>query len=436
MMRSIWAIGLVVSFSSFGEADVAAGSAAMSFLYQGQLKQAGVPANGNFDFRFSLVRSDGLPSPIPTCRSRVPVVNGLFTVDVEFSDGVFDGSEYQLRVAVKPTVGSILDCVANTLPDPWVTLDPPQTIRPAPYAIHALTAPPVSSLDAPDGSPTQALAVANDGRIGIGTVAPQAELHVRPPTGMPLGTMLVTPGTSDATAQIKLTENTSATLGSILRYDGAANQFQVFGLTTGGVEVGPHFVVGRDNGRIGIGTTSPLTRLHVAGDVRVDGAIVIPPVERFLSIPAEDFYLAPNVRMGFSDGLPTELGLTTNVTGNPGVSAGTAIVTFAGIHLPDGAAVTEFQAKLLDTSATRSMTAYLMRESLAAANVDDIMASVNSVTNASGSTVQTDATVANSVVDNSAFLYRVVLEWPMPVQGEFVAFEWARIRYTVTTPLP
>ncbi len=102
------------------------------------------------------------------------------------------------------------------------------------------------------------------GGVGINTgTTLAADLHVRPVGAATLGKLLVTPGTSDSSSQLTLAENTSASLGAILRYDGLTNQLQMIGLTTGGVETEPHMTIGRDNGRVGIGVT-PETSLHVS----------------------------------------------------------------------------------------------------------------------------------------------------------------------------
>lgn len=106
------------------------------------------------------------------------------------------------------------------------------------------------------------MTITADGDVGVGTISPAADLHVRGSTS--LGEMIVTPGTADSSAQIRLTENTSASLGAVMKYDGTANQWQVLGKNSNG-ETAPHVVVGRDNGRVGIGTTSPGGLLHVAG---------------------------------------------------------------------------------------------------------------------------------------------------------------------------
>ncbi|MCZ6837436.1 MAG: hypothetical protein O7G85_16795 [Planctomycetota bacterium] len=106
-----------------------------------------------------------------------------------------------------------------------------------------------------------------DGDVGMGTTAPEGDLHVRGDST--LGSMIVTPGTANASSQILLTENTSASLGGIVRYDGTANQIRFLGWVSD-VETTPHMVINRDNGRVGIGTTSPGAQLDVAGTMRTD----------------------------------------------------------------------------------------------------------------------------------------------------------------------
>jgi len=112
--------------------------------------------------------------------------------------------------------------------------------------------------------PNQFLVRASGG-VGIGTTAPEGELHVRGDDT--LGELIVTPGVANAIAQVRLTENTSASLGAIMRYDGASfNEWQVLGLSSNGEE-GPHLVVRRDEpSRVGIGRTSPAHPLHVGTD--------------------------------------------------------------------------------------------------------------------------------------------------------------------------
>jgi hypothetical protein len=124
---------------------------------------------------------------------------------------------------------------------------------------------PGHALNASDGSPTNSVFVNADGEVGIGTTAPAADLHVRGKT--PLGKVIITPSVADSSAELLITENQSATLGAMMRYDGVTNQWQVLGLSRDAANVpvifGPHMAIGRDNGLVGIGTTSPEDRLHV-----------------------------------------------------------------------------------------------------------------------------------------------------------------------------
>lgn len=417
--RSMFLAGFIILVS--GGALAVAAPLSTDIVYQGQLKEYGLPVDGTLPMTFQLFDAEAGGNPVGSAivLSAVVVTNGLFQVTLNFGPAAFSGEQRYLQV----TAGG-------------VGLSPRQRIAAAPYALHALNAPDGTSLDAADGSPTDALKVDANGWVGIGTATPQAELHVRPSPNNPLGTVLVTPGAADSISQLKLMENSSATLGSVIRHDGGANQLRFLGQTTDGVEIGPHMVIGRDNGRVGIGTISPATPLHVAGNVRVDGAIAITAVERYVTLVAEDFAIPDDVRLGFSAGFPADLGVTTGISGSVNNAEGEDVVTFAAVHLPHGAVVTELQVKILDTAVDQSMTAYLMRESMAQSAEYDIMAQVVSVNHPTDPTVRTDSTVVSATVDNSAYLYRMVLEWDMPPFGEFISCYWVRIKYTVTAPLP
>lgn len=105
------------------------------FTYQGRLVDAGVAANGSYDFRFGLYSSGGSQVSLETILG-VPVTNGIFTVALDFG-GYFPGSDRFLEVRVKPA-GSA---------DPYVTLSPRQPILSAPYAMRATVADPTSGSD-------------------------------------------------------------------------------------------------------------------------------------------------------------------------------------------------------------------------------------------------------------------------------------------------
>ena len=150
---------LAIAVAITGAAAAPLGSA---FTYQGQLKQDGVPASGPTDFAFRLFDAalGGNQVGSDVIRNGVAVVNGLFTVDLNFGTAAFNGEARFLDV----TVGG----------KPMSVRHP---ISPAPYALKV---PGVDghSLDASDGSPSDALFVNAAGRVGIGTTTPFATLSV------------------------------------------------------------------------------------------------------------------------------------------------------------------------------------------------------------------------------------------------------------------
>ncbi len=111
-------------------AAVAIGS---SFTYQGRLVDGGSAPTGAYDIRFVLfdaaVGGSQVPnSPILT-RDDVAVAAGLFSVELDFGDGVFDGEARWIELAVKPgTSGN------------FTVLNPRQPVQPIPQAMYAQTA--------------------------------------------------------------------------------------------------------------------------------------------------------------------------------------------------------------------------------------------------------------------------------------------------------
>ena len=112
------------------------GNAAMgqgtAFSYQGQLSSGGGPANGLYNFRFSLYTAaltNGL-SPIGSVTNQdVGVTNGLFTTTLDFGPGIFTGANYWLQIGVSATTGTT-----------FTVLSPLQPVLPVPYAIFANSA--------------------------------------------------------------------------------------------------------------------------------------------------------------------------------------------------------------------------------------------------------------------------------------------------------
>lgn len=101
------------------------------FTYQGELKVSAAPANGAFDFEFALFAVATGGSVITTVVSDdAPVANGLFTVELDFTDVPFAAAEqYWLEVHVRDGAST----------GAYQALLPRQKITPAPYALNART---------------------------------------------------------------------------------------------------------------------------------------------------------------------------------------------------------------------------------------------------------------------------------------------------------
>ena len=98
------------------------------FTYQGYLSVDGEPADGQYDLLFELFDTEQSGSQVgsPLAENDVSVVDGLFTVLLDFGD-VFDGTDLWLQIGVSPDIGSA----------PYTTLTPRQAITAAPYASYA-----------------------------------------------------------------------------------------------------------------------------------------------------------------------------------------------------------------------------------------------------------------------------------------------------------
>jgi len=223
-----------------------------AFTYQGQLKQGGVPADGLYDFHFSLwndARSTDVRDQIGTTLTLASqsVVNGLFTVKLDFGMDAFPGDARFLDIAVRPRGGL----------GGYTTLSPRQELTPTPYASTAMHAVGVDghSLDANDGSPVDAVYVNADGEVGVGTTSPRFPLDVV--------------GTVNATG---LRMTTAPTDGFVLTSDAFGNaSWQASPAGGDSLWLSNRNDIYYNLGNVGIGTTTPLAMLDVAGPIAVDG---------------------------------------------------------------------------------------------------------------------------------------------------------------------
>ena len=133
------AAALLISFASINRASAQDGGsqnpqspqalAGSAFTYQGRLIKNGQPVSDTCDLQFYLwdaaVNGTSLNA---YWLSSVPISSGLFTVQLDFGSGVFNGDERWLETSVKCTGD------AN-----YITLSPRTKLTPTPYAIRSLT---------------------------------------------------------------------------------------------------------------------------------------------------------------------------------------------------------------------------------------------------------------------------------------------------------
>ena len=102
-----------------------------AFTYQGHLNDNGSPASGIYDLRFTIydaVSFGNVVSGVLT-NAATPVVNGLFSVTLDFGTGAFTGPGRWLQLEARTNGGGA-----------FTALLPRQQVLPTPYAIMANTA--------------------------------------------------------------------------------------------------------------------------------------------------------------------------------------------------------------------------------------------------------------------------------------------------------
>ena len=126
--RAAWVTLVLLALSILNSEFSTARAQGTAFTYQGRLNTNGGPANGSYDFNFTLWSANSGGSEIggTLTDADVGVTNGLFTVTLDFGSGIFTGRPCWLQINVETNgVG------------PYVTLSPRQQLTPTPNAIYA-----------------------------------------------------------------------------------------------------------------------------------------------------------------------------------------------------------------------------------------------------------------------------------------------------------
>jgi len=122
----VLALGLMVCSAKLG-GQTPMGTA---ITYQGRLIDANEPADGDYDFTFTLYDEAADGNQVgSTDVNESDVIDGYFRVELDFGSGVFDGNTVWLEIGVR--AGELSD------PNVYVILSPRQKVTPAPYAVYA-----------------------------------------------------------------------------------------------------------------------------------------------------------------------------------------------------------------------------------------------------------------------------------------------------------
>jgi len=109
-----------------GQGSAPAAAVGTGFTYQGRLTAGGNPANGQYDFRFTLfdALTGGNQIGNQLSLANQTVSGGLFTVSLDFGASAFQGDARYLQIEVRQTGGGT-----------YTLLTPRQPLTPAPYAL-------------------------------------------------------------------------------------------------------------------------------------------------------------------------------------------------------------------------------------------------------------------------------------------------------------
>src|SRR5262249_4057378 len=123
-------------------------------------------ASGSHDLKFTLFAapSGGTPIAGPVCADNVDILNGLFTVQLDFGPGAFNGDARWIEIAVRAdsTPGN---CASGV----FTTLSPRSDVTALPYAQFALR---------PWATSGGNITTTNAGNVGVGVPVPASKLSV------------------------------------------------------------------------------------------------------------------------------------------------------------------------------------------------------------------------------------------------------------------
>jgi hypothetical protein len=247
-------MGLALELLVWTAAVSEAADMGTAFTYQGRLIDANYPADGIYDFNLGLYdsASDGEQVANDVNVADVDVIDGYFTVELDFGSEVFEGSARWLDIGVRP--GELED------PNVYTMLSPRQELTPTPYSLH-----------------TRGIFVNGSGNVGIGTTSPMYKLDVRN------GDIALM--NNDGTKGFRLQLRADGDFGEggfpdfNIRSDRENRNAFTIDEDTGNVGIAyanPGTARLAINGNVGVGTNAPSAKLEVAGGpIKATGGLII-----------------------------------------------------------------------------------------------------------------------------------------------------------------
>ncbi len=279
-----------------------------AFNYQGKLTDTGAPQS-SYQMRFELYDAvaGGTQIGASITNPAVAVAAGIFSIQLDFGAAAFNGTDRFVEIAVR-----------RTSDDAWTVLAARQQISPTPYSIKSMNSTTADSLTTAcvgcvqdanianlAGSkvigqiPSQSVPIGSGNYIqnaaaalgagqnpvqdsagfnidGSGVIGDSLGIGIVPRTGIKLdviGTAIISPlGTGLMQFGNPNSETGMTTIvgngRTDLRYDGTTVKL-VAGLV-GGPPSSSSGIAITNSGNVGIGTTTPLAKLHVAGNAVQD----------------------------------------------------------------------------------------------------------------------------------------------------------------------